>query len=87
MFSRGLLTDLDRQVQYVIRTYSEPAPCPICGKLQTPWEASAAESPEAWATRNQPVEYACVECHAPLRHDVYFIGGWGWGNPALKVHA
>lgn len=77
-------TELEKQHQYLKRIYEGGAPCPVCGMIQTPWQASGTDF-EQWVGSSER-EYVCVECKAPLRHDVYLTGGWGWGNPNVVAH-
>jgi hypothetical protein len=80
------LSELDRQRKYIIKQYENGAPCPICGKIQTPWEASGQDA-DTWATSGTSRDYHCIECGVELSHDVYFVAGWGWSSPAQpKAH-
>lgn len=78
-------TEIEKQREYVKRIYEDGAPCPVCGKLQTPWAAAGQPDADAWIGSRER-EYACVECGSALRHDVYLMGGWGWGNPTVVAH-
>ena len=86
MFNTGLLSERDKQRKYVIESYAGGAPCPVCGKIQTPWEAVGTDA-LTWVDAPQSNhKYHCIECGIEIRHDLYFIGGWGWGNPAVVAH-
>lgn len=80
-----MIGQLEKQRAFVKQIYENGAPCPVCGKLQTPWEAAGLADADAWISTRER-EYVCVECNTPLRHDVYLMGGWGWGNPNVVAH-
>lgn len=81
-----MLSNRDRQRRYVIEIYKDGAACFACGKIQTPWQAQGVDT-ETWLdTKGPEREYHCIECGVEMRHDVLLMGGWRWGNPALKVH-
>jgi hypothetical protein len=82
--SERLLTTLDNQRRFVLRTMSYSMPCPSCNTPQNQFEAMGIAMDEydmTSTTKEEPTPH-CVHCKRPLREIVPLMrtteAGWFW---------
>ena len=76
---KDLLSQADRQKQYVLRVELTPVPCPACTKPVDALSASGTDIDAYQFGKTKP-SYSCTYCQAELEQVVPFIstGGPGW---------
>src|SRR5439155_2209738 len=75
-----LLTQLDRQRLFVLRTEGTPIPCPACKKPISIFDAAGIDI-DAYDFGKTPYAYRCPGCGAELEQVVPFIAignSWNW---------